>query len=208
MPMSRPRPAARGFTLIELSVVLSVMMTFCLMAIPSFAGLRQRAALRGAADATLSFWNEARFEAVKRNQLVKVGVWTGGNGAFCLGAATTNDEADATPCDCSSAAPASNACDVARYPADQAEWNRVSLAGVSFGGTTSLAALKPVVIDPKRTMLTEPGDSGTVSLAAPPGQAHYKLNLHVDRLGHGLLCQSSNDTTRLPDYGSRRCADS
>ena len=206
--MSHRRSPARGFTLIELSIVLSVMFTFLLMAVPSFAGLRQRAALRGAADAALSFWNEARFEAVKRNQLVKVGVRTGANGAFCLGAATTTDEADATPCDCTTAAPASNACDVARYPADQSEWNRVSLEGVTLGGTTSLASPKPVVIDPKRTMLTEPADSGTISLSAPPGQSHYKLNLRVDRLGHGLLCQSLNDTVRLPDYGSRRCADS
>ena len=206
--MSHSRAPARGFTLIELSIVLSVMFTFMLMAIPSFASLRQRAALRGAADATLSFWNEARFEAVKRNQLVKVGVRTSPDGSFCLGAATTTDEADATPCDCTAAAPASNACDVARYPASQTEWNRVSLAGVSLGGTTSLATLKPAVIDPKRTMLTEPADSGAISLSAPPGQFTYKLNLRVDRLGHGLLCQSLNDTARLPDYGNRRCADS
>ncbi len=206
--MSRNRVPAKGFTLIELSVVLSVMMTFCLMAIPSFASLRQRSALRGAADQALSFWNEARFEAVKRNQMVKVGVWTGANGAFCLGAATTTDEADATPCDCSSANPASNACDVARYPSDQSEWNRVSLAGISLGGSTSLAASKPAVIDPKRTMLTEPGDKGAISLAAPPGQSAYKINLRVDQLGRGLLCQSSNDSNRLPDFASRRCADS
>lgn len=206
--MLRPRSPARGFTLIELSVVLSVVVTFMLMAIPSFAGLRQRAALRGAADATLSFWNEARFEAVKRNQLVKVGVRTGSGGVFCLGAATTSDEADTTPCDCTSAAPASNVCDVARYPSNQSEWNRVSLAGVSLGGTTNLSSLQPVVIDPKRTMLTEPADSGAISLSAPPGQFTYKLNLRVDRLGHGLLCESVNDTSRLSDYGTRRCADS
>jgi type II secretory pathway pseudopilin PulG len=207
--MQPRRATAKGFTLIELVVTLSVAITFCMMAIPSFASLRQRSAIRGAGDELLSFWNEARFEAVKRNQLVKVGVYPVAGGGFCLGAATTSDEADSTPCDCSSAAPTTNACDVARYPANQAEWNRVSLVGVTLGGTTALTAPKPVVIDPKRTMLTEPGDKGAISIAGPPGGGStYRLNLRVDQLGRGLLCESLNATSRLPDYNTRRCSDS
>ena len=71
--MRPARPATAGFTLIELMVTIAVMFSFFLMAIPSFATMRQRAALRGAGDEVLAFWNEARFEAVKRNQMVKVG---------------------------------------------------------------------------------------------------------------------------------------
>ena len=205
--MSNPRSPARGFTLIELSVVLSVMLTFLMMAIPSFAGLRQRAALRGAADATLSFWNDARFEAVKRNQLVKVGFMRVGVSGFCIGAATTTDEADSSACDCSTPAPASNACDVARYPSDQAEWRNVTLIGSSLGGSTGVTNLKAVVIEPKRTTLTESADVGAISLAAPTGQMAYKLNLRVDTLGRGLLCESNTSTGRLPEYNKRRCAD-
>ena len=211
-PTARSRPAprhrARGFTLIELTIGIGVLFTFLLMALPDFSSLRQRAAIRGAGDQVLSFWNEARFQAVKRNQLVKVGVATVPGGGFCLGAATTNDEADATPCDCSVAAPSTNACNVARYPADQSEWNRVSLAGITLGGSTSVTAPKPVVIEPKRTILTEPADKGAISLAGPPGGMAYKLNLRVDQLGRALLCESVNATGRLPDYNARRCADS
>lgn len=204
----RPRrPAPAGFTLIELSVTIAVLFSFFLMAFPSFATLRQRAALRGAGDEVLAFWNEARFEAVKRNQMVKVGVLRVGTEGFCLGAATTTNEADTVPCDCSSAAPASNVCDVARYPANQSEWNGVTLLGASLGGGTSLSDLKPAVIEPKRTTLTESNDKGTIRLAGPPGQLAYKLNLNVDRLGRGLLCESSSATARLPDYDKRRCAD-
>ena len=206
-PTMQRRPAIAGFTLIEMVVTLAVMFSFFLMAIPSFATMRQRAALRGAGDEVLAFWNEARFEAVKRNQMVKVGVMRVGTDGFCLGAATTTNESDTLPCDCSMAAPSSNACDVARYPADQAEWNKVQLAGASWGGSTSLSDLKAVVIEPKRTLLTEPADKGTLQLDAPPGQLHYKLNLSVDRLGRGLLCESTHATARLPDYDKRRCAD-
>ena len=205
--MPQRRKPSTGFTLIEMMVTLAVLFIFFIMAVPSFAGLKQRAAVRGAGDQVLGFWNEARFQAVKRNQLVKVGVRTGSNGAFCLGAATTTDEADATTCDCMSEAPATNVCDVMRYPANQSEWNKVTVSGISMGGTTSLLSIKPAVIEPKRTTLTEAADKGTISLAGPPGQMAYKLNLYVDQLGRGLLCESSSSTARLPEYDKRRCAD-
>jgi type II secretory pathway pseudopilin PulG len=204
--VSRARRAG-GFTLVEVKISLAVSFIFLLMAAPSFSGLRQRSALRGAADQTLAFWNEARFEAVKRNRMVKVGIFTSANGAFCLGAATTDDEADGVPCDCSSANPAANACDVARWPVDQSEWKGVRLAGVSLGGS-SAGNLHPVVIEPQRTMLAVANTRGTIGLAnASGGSFAYRLNLNIDPLGHGLLCESASAASRLPDFNGRRCAD-
>jgi type IV fimbrial biogenesis protein FimT len=201
---SRARRAG-GFTLIELMVSLAVSFIFLLMAAPSFSAMRQRAALRGAADQTLAFWNEARVEAVKRNRMVKVGVATGANGAFCLGAATTDDETDGVPCDCTSANPAANACDVLRWPNNQSEWQGVRLAGVSLAGSAG-SNLHPVVIEPKRTMLAVAGTRGTIGLATTQGQA-YRINLNIDQLGHGLLCESVNASSRLSEFNGRRCAD-
>lgn len=203
---ARPSPA-RGFTLIELAVTIAVMFIFFMMAFPSFASLKQRSAIRGAGDQVLAFWNEARFEAVKRNQLVKVGFMQVGVNGFCIGAATTTNEADSSPCDCSAAAPASNVCDVGRYPSDQSQWQRVTLVGATLGGSTGVGNLRAVVIEPKRTALTEAGDVGAISLASPPGQLAYKLNLRVDTLGRGLLCEANSSTARLPEYDKRRCAD-
>ena len=205
--MNIQRRPTRGFTLIELVVTLAVAFIFFMMAFPSFASLKQRSAIRGAGDQVLAFWNEARFEAVKRNQLVKVGFMRVGVSGFCIGAATTTDEADSSACDCSAAAPASNACDVGRYPSSQSEWQNVSLVGATLGGSTGLSNLRAVVIEPKRTTLTEAGDVGAISLAGPPGQLAYKLNLRVDTLGRGLLCESTSSTARLPEYDKRRCAD-
>lgn len=201
------RHPRRGFTLIEMVVTLAVAFIFFMMAFPSFASLKQRSAIRGAGDQVLSFWNEARFQAVKRNQMVKVGFMRVGVDGFCVGAATTTNEADSSPCDCASATPASNACDVGRYPDSQTEWQQVSLVGATLGGSTGLGNLRAVVIEPKRTTLTEVGDVGAISLASPPGQIAYKLNMRVDTLGRGLLCESNSSTARLPEYDKRRCAD-
>jgi type II secretory pathway pseudopilin PulG len=195
-----------GFTLIELVVGVVVSFIFFAMALPSFSGLRQRSALRSAADQTLAFWNEARFEAVKRNQLAKVGVMSAADGSFCLGAATTNDEGDTTPCDCLSAAPATNVCDVSRWPTSQAEWKGVRLAGASIAGSTS-SNLRAVVIEPQRTLLTSATARGTIGLQAAPGAGGYRINVAIDQLGHGLLCESTSSTTALSEFSKRRCAD-
>lgn len=191
---------ALGFTLIELMVTLAVFVILATMAMPSFFSFRQRAATRDAGDEALSFWNQARFEAAKRNAMVKVGVYHSGS-TFCLGAATTTDPADSTPCNCSAAAPTTNVCDVARFPADQNEWRSVALSGTpTLGGNTGVA-----VIDPKLTSLTESTDAGAVSFQSPNGRFSYKLNLRVDALGRGVLCESTGDTRPMSDYFDRRC---
>jgi prepilin-type N-terminal cleavage/methylation domain-containing protein len=190
-----------GFTLLELMVTVAVILLLAILAVPSFQMQRQRAALRGAADQTLNFWNQARMEALKRNSMVKVGFRQSNSGqTFCMGAATTTNSADTTSCDCTSASPGSDVCDVARYPADNADWNQVSLTGMTLGGGTNLSDMEPVVIDPKRLALAIPADDGTVTLTGPSGRRTYKLNLAVDRFGRGYLCQSSSAPDSMSDY--------
>ena len=199
----------RGFTVIELMVTVLVMLVLIAIAQPSFEGLRQRTAIRGAAENVMSFWNQARLEAAKRNQMVKVGAIFGSGDAFCLGAATTTNPADDIPCDCTTAAPsdATLTCDIARFPGDQGEWKRVTLSGMTLGGGTFISDMEPTVIEPKRTNLVVPGDAGSISLSGPPGQFAYKVNMRVDRFGRAMLCESFSATHHLSDYGTRQCAD-
>jgi prepilin-type N-terminal cleavage/methylation domain-containing protein len=196
----------RGFSLVEMLTTLSVLAILAVIAVPSFTEMRQRAAIRGAADATLAFWNDARFEAIKRNQLVKVGVYVADDGQFCLGAATTEDPADATVCDCRANAPAADACNVARYPADPSEWNGTTLSALDLGGG-ALDDARPAIIEPMRTSLTEAADAGALTLSGPTGPGTYRLTLAVDRLGRGHVCEPADATDTLPDYASRRCAE-
>lgn len=206
-------PAARflrGFTLIELMVTLAVLVVIAMLAIPSFQAVRQRAALRGAADQTLSFWNQARLEAAKRNSMVKVGLnYDSTTKAYCLGARVTTNAADTVPCDCTVAAPAdpTTTCDVARFPDSQEEWRGATLSAVTLGNTTVLTSLKPAVIEPKRTTLTDPVMDGRVDLVGPVlGTKAYQLRLAVDRLGRGMLCEPTSAVDKLSDFGNQRCS--
>ena len=195
-----------GFSIIELMITVAVMLVLLMLAMPSFEGMRLRAAIRGAGEQTLGFWNQSRLEAAKRNQMVKVGVIEDGS-AFCLGAATTADPDDGEACDCFLADTTDPAyCDVARFPGpgNQAEWKGVTLSGTPTLGS-DLDGL--AVIEPKRTSLADTDAAGTISLAGPPGQFAYKLNLHVDAFGRATLCESTTATQHLPDYGGRTCAD-
>lgn len=194
--MNRNSRRTRGFTLVEMMVTLAVIAILLMVAAPSFIALRQRATLTAAGEQVLGVWNQARLEAAKRNSMVKVGVYSSG-ATFCIGAATTTDPADSTACDCTTA----NACDVAVFPAAQSEWRGVTLSGTpTLGGNTGV-----VVIEPKRTMLTESADSGALSLAGPSGQYSYKLNFLADQFGRGVLCESSSATHKMPAFTTRRC---
>lgn len=196
----------RGFTIIELMVAVAVMLVLIAIAQPSFAGFMQRSAIRGSGEHLVSVWNQARMEAAKRNSMVKVGVVSSG-GVFCVGAATTTDPADDVPCDCTVAAPASDVCDVARFPGDQGDWNGATLSGMTLGAGTFPGALEPVVIEPKRTQLIVPADAGTITLTGPGTRFDYRLNMNVDRFGRASLCESENATDHLSDFATRKCAD-
>lgn len=203
--MSRPGSDEIGFTLIELMVSMAVLAILLVVAVPSFNEFRQRSALRGAADQVASFWGDARFEALRRNSLVKVGFKVDGD-SFCLGAATTTNAADNVPCDCLTA----GACNVSSYPADQDEWRRVRVRAVADSAASADwlggdAAAAVAVIDPKRANITDSADDGMIFLKSPSGGAEFWLNVFVDRNGRAFICEPSAAPKKIPGYSNRSC---
>lgn len=189
-----------GFTLIELMVTLAVIVVLSMLALPSFRSFQQRSALRGTSEEVLGFWNQARFEAAKRNELVKVGVERGSTG-FCMGAATTQDPADNVPCSCLTGTD----CNVAVFPKSQDEWRQVTFREVT--GTPTLGSGSGVaVIEPKRGALAASDQAGVLSFQGPPGGNLYRVNLNVDAFGRGILCESTSASATMSDYSTRRCA--
>lgn len=199
--MMQCRRNVSGFTLIELMVSVAVLSILLVVAIPSFSDFRQRSALRGAADQVVSFWGDARFEALRRDALLRVSFQTDAAGGMCLGTETVTTGA---LCNCFAASGA-GVCNVARFPADQAEWRRVRVAGVStLGGST--AAAGAVVIDPKRVSITDRNDDGQILLRSPDGGAQdYRLNVAIDRNGRAVVCEPSAAPSKIPAFTNLRC---
>lgn len=195
---------ANGFTLIELMVAVAVLAIMLALAIPSFDDFRKRAALRGAADQVVSVIGDARFEALRVNRLVKVGMVAGAGGKFCVGAATTSDVADDDSCDCFDVT-APFDCDIARYPADQADWRKVRLLGKPEWGDDDANDEGVFVIDPKRGVIGEVGDVGGIVLASPASGPDYRLDVRVDRNGKAIVCEPFEATAHLPQFSGRTC---
>lgn len=192
---------AAGFTMIEMLVTLAVLALLVTVAVPSFVSFRQRTALGGAAEQLVAAWSNARFEALRRDQMLKVSLVTA-SGQFCMGAVETDDPSDATACDCfETDATAADFCDVSVHPGDQSEWQGVTASGTpTLGGGTGVA-----VIDPKRGGLTQTADAGGITLLAPEGPADYRLNVYFDRRGRAVVCQPSTAPDKIPRYDDRQC---
>lgn len=186
-----------GVTLIELMIGITVLAILLAVAVPSFVDFRERSITRGAGDELMSFWANARFEAVKRNEFIKVG-FVQGAGGMCVGAVTTNDPSDNTACDCMDAA----ACTLGRFPSEQGEWRGARwLAAPTFGDSDSGV----LVIDPKRGILTEFDDQGALTLRSPSDGQDYRLRLVVTGTGKAMLCQPADAPKKIPAFMDRPC---
>ena len=117
--MQSVRSSSPGFTLIELMVTIAVFTILAVIAIPSFLELRERMALRGASDQMVSFWANAKMEAVKRHTPLAITIRKSGT-TMCMGATAT-----LTGCNCFTA----SACEIDQYPTvtGQGDWRGVTL---------------------------------------------------------------------------------
>ena len=191
----------QGFTLVELRVTIAVLAILLAVAVPSFSAFRQRTVLEGVGEQLTSAWNEARFEALRRDDLLKVSL-VNASGDFCLGVSTTTNPADSTACDCFEAdASAAGFCNVAVHPGATGGWSGVTaVAAPTLGNDTGV-----VVIDPKRGGITDSSDWGGIALQGPSG-SDYRLNFYVDTRGRAMTCEPADAPDKMPRFTERRCS--
>ena len=188
---------SQGFTLIELMVTVAVFTILAVVAVPSFIELRERMALRGAADQLVSFWANAKMEAVKRHTSIAVTIRKNGNN-MCMGATAT-----LTGCDCFT----DGACEIDQYPsqaADQGDWRSVTMAGQPTLGDTDTDDVGLAVIDAKRGYLATATDVGGATLVS--SRSRYRAKFYVDRWARPMLCSPTDSPRTLSELADRSCA--
>lgn len=165
----------KGFTLLELMIVVAILGILVSIAFPSYQRLLERNRLKEAAEALKSDMQLARTESIKRSQDVIVTRTTGNNGAWCYG---FNDSA--TACDCAQTATAA---------ADYCALKRI--LGTSYPQTNLLSASANTTFTFRR---------GTANASNTCfSTTNYKLKVQVGSTGRVTLC-TNNDATAVPGY--------
>lgn len=101
MPLARhARRAARGLTLVEVAITMTVASTLLALGVPSFEQLRERRQIEGAAALFETDVQLTRSEAMLRNRNLRIDF---GSGAF--GSCYVVHTGSAGDCDCSGEAP-------------------------------------------------------------------------------------------------------
>ena len=188
------RLRAKGFTLMELLIAVTVASIVLALAMPSYSDFINKRAVKNAAEQSSTFMALARSEAVKRNRPVTVRIGaTGGN--FCIGL-TTDPNGD---CDCFTA----NSCQM--VGGDQVA--SVALTGDGFENvvlpptlSTLGTAKSPLLLtfDPIRGILdTDPTRDQQAELLFNSENGRFSLQVETSLSGRSEICAPSGN---LPGY--------
>ena len=157
--------AYKGFTLIELMVVIAVVAVLLTIAAPSYQKLIERNRLKEASQTFKSDLQFARMEAIKRSRNVFFERTAGNDGAWCYGIGT---RPELVACDCGQTDElADDYCEIKRVSG--ANYSVVSLAA---GGTTEF--------DFRRGTSSDIGSVLTTR--------HYAAQVRVNDAGRVVVC--------------------
>lgn len=168
---------ARGFTLLELMVVVVLLSIVASIAFPSFTDLRDRNRIRAATEAVLFHLQFTRSESVKenRNLHLRVQEATAGSG-WCIGIGNAPPASPA--CDCNVA----NAC---RFgpPAALMEQN---LRSEDFPDVALATTHENIIFDSRRGSVPDIPNGGAITLTGTSGR--YVTEIRFNITGRPLVC--------------------
>jgi type IV fimbrial biogenesis protein FimT len=172
--------AHKGFTVIELMVVIAVVAIITSLALPSYRTLIEKRQVTSGAQQIAAFLSSAQLEAVKRNELVAVHYEFAGPGDWCIGVVVGDDD-----CTCS-ADPAANTCEIDGSDRVMIPGNlnyEEALVGMDGDGV--------FVIDPVRGMMVNFTDGPTFQFLSTPEET-YALNVLMAPTGRVSLCSDTD----------------
>ena len=181
----------KGFTLLELMIVLAILAIGVALAVPSYSDVMQRRETTAQAEDLVTFVSYAQSEAVKFNEMISVHLTYTDKDNWCMGA----NEGSA-PCDCTETNPAAtNYCSLNGVTKiiDSSEQTKSSITAASTD--------KTLVFDPIRgTMaVADLGTSHGVTLGSDNG--NWLLQVDVGATGRTRIC-NPDSTKAVPGYKS------
>lgn len=171
-----PGRAVAGFTLLELLIVVAVGATVLAWGIPSWRGFLEKDRLRNAAEVTAGALNNARMEAIKRNQTVYVNFVKNSSG-WGFGVATNSG------------------CDYTDNPSDSHYCNIQRVNGDNFPGV-AIDASYQAGFDPVRGTLDSASSPNTLTFSSSAG---YEVDVSVNVIGSVDICSPSGGD-KVMDY--------
>jgi prepilin-type N-terminal cleavage/methylation domain-containing protein len=174
-----PGNKTRGFTLIELMIVVVILAIFAALAVPTFIDFRERSTVRGAANEFSAAVAVARMEAAKRNDYVTVSV-RGSGAAWCVGV-----QQGTTGCNC-----LSGTCDVQTIDSGTMRGARLA-AAASFNGSTDFS------IDPRLNMLSDPTAAASITVRSPSDSWDYRIQVNLSATAQTDQCMPSTSKHQI-----------
>ena len=194
---------SKGFTLIELMVVIAVIAIITSFALPSYQTLIEKRNLSSGAQQFSAFFSAAKMEAIKRNE--QIAIFTDEDNA-CMGF-FVYDQDDATPrisCDCTETDPdGANACALDEFgdggmalrvlnksQIDKGHSDRVKITDIDITGRAD----DLVIFDPIRGMLLFDGAIAPVpmELKMLSEKDTYGLNVRLTATGRVSVCTDTS----------------
>ena len=162
-------------------IVIAVVATLLVIAVPSFAKFIDRSRLKGAAEAAVSMIGGARTAAVQRNRQIAVS-FGGTDPAWCVGA---NAATDPTP---GNLAGTASACDCATPSGCVVGAQQMVVSSSDYSSVTMGTRPSSFTFDGRLGTVSDLS-SPSVTLTSPAGT--YQLKLTVAPLGQPSLCVPS-----------------
>ena len=177
----------KGFTLIELMVVVALVGIFATIAIPSFLESFERKRLESLGDNLNYFFKLARSEAAKKNRSVDLYINKSSSSSWCIGMSGDDDDnnGESDVCDCTDSTKQCTVDDIERV-ISSSDYKDVSFDSLTFN-------------DNKVSITSTRGRSagGQMNFSVSSGSTAKDLRIIRNTMGRVIVCSPSDTSLRF-----------
>lgn len=185
----------KGFTLVELMLVLAVVAIITSFALPSYRTLIEKRQVTSGAEQLGAFLSAVQMESVKRSEDIYVDYYRLDADTWCIG--IVNLVGGRTDCDCTKPATDANACLI------DSQLRVINDSNLNYPGVmNSIDGDGSFVYDPARGLIHDDMGSTTfdeAELELLSEDGSYALNVQITSTGRVKMC-SDSDAKKVPGY--------